>query len=689
MTDIVFQRRTSTSSDITFEPPTFVELGAFDLVFSKLPSLGTDVVFGEQPPAPLGDFDLVFGSLPTEGNDIIFGAVSDTEGSLPEIKGDLSLPLPSLSVVAAADYLRYLYPTRISLPLPSLDISVKSAYDINTFRGFARSAFQGFSESVITVSTNHSKLQESVKIVESFRTRFQEADDLVETTKQGYELSYIISNQVVTFFEDAQPLKVMTLTSSQVSELESIQTRVGFQLAQVISPSPSTVRLQEAEIVSRNYEADATLAVGISRQYGFKTKYADPYNQSFDIFYQNAEFPVNVIPPVILPPVDPVDPDLKRFDYDIVFQCIPTEDELSPSNGDITFNNCWKTKPPISVDYTEPYFVLNSIELTNLETGEAIQATSLDFSTDLSSFAWSGSMTVSADEVSKITSPTNNAVKVSLTFNGNLAVFMVKTISKTVSFNKAAYKVELISPTALLDSPYSRIDSRTVTEDIAPQSLIEPMLQTAVTGVALHWKYLSPLDWVVAANTFTYQELSPIKAIGKLLEGSAAFMYSDLDGSGLTIQRKRQVEFWEEGLNPIVLEPALVTSLSFSQERHRNFDAVYVISGLNNTLGITAHVVRDAYAGTELAPQIIAPTLTSPSAIRDAGKYCLGTVGVVETRTLSQPIIAGSPLLLPSDLVSFEQDGTTYLGTVISTGVSLKFNSQYQNFVVEVVKGFA
>lgn len=661
----------------------------YDLEFNQLPHGEGEVVFG-QLPFTLGEYDLVFDSELRDDNHIIFGDAPALGGTIPEIQAALDLPLQSFYLSGFATAYKDLYRLSIRLPLPPLPLTMVGSYDVNTFRGMARGAVQSFSESDFIIEDTRSKLRDSVRVLESFKTRFQEADFVIDTSLMRYQDSYIVKREAVTFFEQAQPVKEFIVTSSQVAEGVSRAKDVSFEAAESLSSHSSKVGFQEGEIVSRQTKTLAESATPVSRRFGFSNYYSQAYNKSFDVFYQNAEFPVNVVTKVVVPPVLPSYPIYRdQYEYDIGFSCLPTVADLDPLDGTIIFNDCWKTKPPSSVDFTEPYFVINSIELINLETGEAIQATSLDFSTDLSSFAWSGSMTVSADEVGKITSPTNNPVKVGLTFNGKPAVFMVQTISKAVSFNKAVYKVELISPTALLDSPYSRIDSRTVTEDIAPQSLIEPMMHTNVTGLVLKWQYLSPLDWVVAANTFTYQELAPVKAIGKLLEGSAAFMYSDLDGSGLTIKRKRQVEFWEEGLNPKVLDMNLLSSLSFAQERHRNFDAVYVISGLNTTLGITAHVVRDAYAGTELAPQIIAPTLTSPSSIRDAGKYRLGTAGIVETRTLSQPIIEGEHLLVPSDLVSFEQDGVSYIGTVLSTSVSLKFNSQYQNFVVEVVKGFA
>lgn len=665
-----------------------------DLLFRKPYTDSLDLTFGEFDEGSsgsveiLGEYELLFDTLPSDSLDLVFGVASEgEEAEIKELVAQVALGLLAPSPKITAHYIRHIYRAVLDLQLEAPTFNSSAFFDINTFRGFSRAASSSFTDSALIYDKVESHLQEASRTITSFTTRYQESISIRGDTVQSLQEGYSISRQTATFFEVGQPVKAYAFATAQVAEPVSRRTESLFEQAFTLPAVFSKGGFQVADLVGQIFTDSAQAAVPVSRRYGFETKLSQKVNMSFDVFYQLAEYPINVRPPKVKPVKPPLDIYENAFNHDLVFDCALPQDE-SPANHDIIFNNCWNSTPYLGVDYTEPYFVINSIELTNLETGESIQATTLDFSTDLDSFAWSGSLTVASEEVPKLSSATNNPVLVSLVFNGNLAVFMVQSISKSHSFNKASYKVSIISPTALLDSPYSRVDSKTVTEDTAPQTLIEERLTSDLTGITLDWQYLSALDWVVAANTFTYQELTPIKAIGKLLEGSAAFMSSSLDGTQLVVKRKRQNEFWEVPVNPKVLEMALVTSLSFTREKHRNYDAVYVVSGLNQTVGITAHVIRNAGAGIELAPQIIAPTLTSPSSTRDAGKYALGTAGMVETRTLSQPIVEGAPLLAPADLVSFTLDGATYIGTVLSNSVSLKFNSQYQNFVVEVVKGY-
>lgn len=684
--DLYFKRLPTVGNDIPFGTAPSL----FDLNFYSTPYPDADLVFGmDRSPElnPLTEFDLLFKNLPVEGYDLLFGEPIEGE-EIPSVEGGLSLKILTPRLSGAGSATRYIYTAVADIPLPLLQFSGQGIYDVDTFRGFRASKRMYFQESKLIVDTTSQACREAELEFQHTTSTFFTPTPIQMGISQRQVQPYKVSTYTTSWAQDAEPIKERTsVTLASAISLPVSQLSVTYEAAEPLSVQ-SLALLENSVIVGLNLKRNFEMAQGISASFGSSSHLAVPFNQTFLAGFESAEYPVNA---VIVPVPPPLEED-KGDSHDIVIKCLASIQENEPTYSDIIFNKpCYGISPPpqVQVDYTEPYFVINSIALINVETEEVIQATSLDFSTDLASFAWSGSITVGESEVSKLTSPSNNPVKVALTFNGNLAVFVVQSISKAATFNKASYKVVIISPTVLLDSPYSRVDSKTVTEDTAPQTLIDTLLLTPLTGISLDWKYLSALDWVVAANTFSYQELSPIKAIGKLLEGSAAFMSSSLDGASLVIKRKRANEFWEPALNPSLLEAAFTTSLSYTQERHRNFDAVYVISGLNQTLGITGHVIRDGGAGTELAPQVIAPTLTSPSAVMDAGKYVLGNAGVIETRTLSQPIIEGGDLFCPADLVSFVVSGTTYIGTVLSTSISLKFNSQYQNFVVEVVKGYA
>lgn len=637
----------------------------------------------------VGDYDLFFNNPNDEGADLVFGLDVEGGGTIPVTTGELSLPVLVPKPKLFASYNSHIYNAELFLTNPMVAFTFEAGYDVGTFKGFSRTAGQGFSDSKQLYETKGNRFQESAQLMELSTPRFQDGITLKVTTSSRFQLALSLKRVKVSFFEDAQPVKVRNFADYQEAELVSNQAVSLFEQAASLPTLTATSSFQIGQVVSRHFDTKATKAGSLNAvTYSFKSNYAAKVNKSFDMAYEFADYPINVVKPIIpvLPPTPPF--DVKPYDHDITFWCPPAEEEFDPYNGDVVFNDCALALPPISVDYTEPYFVINTVELTNVETGEKIHASGVDFSTDSSSFAWSGSLSVSASEVVKLNSPTNKPVILTLEFNGNTALFLVQSISKAVSFNQKSYKVGLISPSALLDAPFSPVASGAITTNAAPQTIISNLFNTPNTGIAMSWQYLSPLDWIVKANTFSYQALSPIKAAGALLQGSAVFLYSELDSKTVSIKKKRPYQFWETAEDFIELEEAFTSSHSLSREYHQNYTGVYIISGVTGVVATTAYIKRDGYSGAELAAQVIAPTLTSNAALIDAGKYALGTAGLIEKRSLSMPIIRDQPLLKPADVVKFTLDGDVCIGTVLGTSISIKFNSQYQNFEVEVVKGF-
>lgn len=704
--DLEFNKSPVEGNDLVFggvagkaEPSDPYQLGKNDLMFTRPPVTSNDLVFAEPPPKlskeelyDLGLYDILFGTPALDSNDLVFGAEL-SEDVEPELEYDLELTLGITfpKIEATGHLARYGYTGAVLLPTRPQAPKIEGNYDVDTFTGFARFARQSFQISDISTSSFASKFTDSELLFQKVLTPFEEAEGVKDYKVSLFSLSEVVSTAYLTTYQMAEGVQRSLSSRSQIAEIVSKSYGQPFQTAVGVS-FKREVNYQQTELISGQWAQDYQKSVGESRAWQFATHLSEVMNRSFLVNFQSAEYPVNYrVPDVVVPPIDPEVPtvDPTRYNYDLVFKCVDRLEYKDTYFADLVFNDgCYDVAPPISIDFTEPYFVKNTIDLINLETGEVILATSVDFSTDISSFAWSGSLAVPFTEVGKLTSPTNKPVLVSLTFNGQSAIFLVQSITKAVTFNNKSYKVGLISPTALLDSPYSREDSATLEVDKAPQTIVEELIDSQNTGIALDWQYLSVLDWVVLAKTFSYQSMSPIKAVGELLKGSAAFMFSELGSKTLTVKKKRPYAFWETAVDPIVLPEAFTSSYSLSTVHHRKYTGVYAISGVSEVQGITAFITRADYDGAELASQIIAPALTSNQALIDAGKYALGTAGVVEKRSLSMPIIEGQPFVVPADVVEFTHEGVVSIGTVLSTSVAIKFNSQYQNFEVEVVKGF-
>lgn len=632
--------------------------------------------------SPTSSFDLSFKTSKVRGNDIIFG-YSQT-GGIAETTGVLSLTTPTPSLLGGGVITSTPRFGTLQLVAPSPSISGVASYNINTFTGFiiqysvetanpaklevqANSPFQ---TPEVIESTSASKAEGGQSVLQGYVSLFEEATSLeVSTRAHGLEAEGVLNSYRLRA-QEAVPISRMSSAEFEGTESLSYLYTGLYQIAEKLG-SFTLEKYQGAE-------GTGTKALGFSfgsseqvrATWDSKAEEAEPIPLEKEFEYE---------PPVVQLP-----------NYDIEFKCLPYSGELSPYNYAIIFNSLCLLPPTEPTDYSETVFVKNTLTATNLNTGESFDLLKVDFSSDVDSFAWSGTMTLASSEVAKITSLDGNPVLITLDFNGKSALLMVRKLTRALSFNQPTFRVELISPTVVLDDPFKRPASFVLSEDETPQSIVETLLDTPNSGVSLEWGFLPPLEWVVKAGSFSYQELTPIKAIGALIAQSGAFVSSSLDAKTLHIKRRRPFCFWEPApVDGKDISEHLLLSLSFEQTFNRNYTGVYVISGTTSAQGLNANVVRDGYNGFELAPQVLAPTLTSPSACREAGRYVLGGAGVVELRTVNLPIIEGEPLLLPADVVRFTFEGTLYTGTVQATSIAVSFNNQSQSVSIECVKGFA
>lgn len=656
--DIVFDNtQVNAKSDIIFNNEEVVIIPtSYDLIFDNAnPSKNNNFYFGGEGiiliPSTIGVLNLSQKRPTFKG----------TGYSSPlSISGFLSLKayIPKLSVKSFFD---------VNNPLELLDKQVNSFQKSTIINKPFFVVFKGndicnftatypFQKSIPigTKVTSDFLAQVGYPINNLFTSAFEKTKDIIEA-------------KPLFNFQDTEILDISKNQSSQKAyPLNAILYKSNLQEGSITSYHVYSL-LQEAVDVEKTNKADFNVAELATNYFNARFQLADNLG--------NPTTKIDVKPPVI---------ELEK-NNDIIFECLAKNWEKDPYNYTIIFNDTCELKIDRPTDYSEPIFVKNTFTLKNLETGQEIKATDLSFSTDVDSYAWTGSMTIPDNQVEFLKSPTNKAVLIEYIFNDIKAVFQVGKVSRNITFGQRSYKVKLSSPSIKLDEPISGVNSYTNQDTLTPSAYAEKLIDPTNNGINLIWDFLSPLEWVINKGAFTYQNLSPIKAIGSMLENSGAFISSSLDGKNLIVKRKRPIVFWEEidSSKIINIPTGVITSLGYEIEHLQHFNGVYVLADDR-----TVFVRRRETNGAVLAPQIVAKQLTSNQACIEAGRYVLANAGIVETHDLAKPILNDGVLLNPADIVKFVLDDVTYIGTVISTSVAIKFNSQYQTFKVEVIKGF-
>ena len=630
----------------------------------------------------MSQYDIVFDSPNSpQTYDIIF---NNNRLQLPKTTGVINAGLNGLNTSLKGIVTRYVYTGKLQVQVNAdfLNAQLNGYYNVNNPFEWLTKPCGNFQEAISLPKLVVGVFRESLDAYAECISNFEQAVPLQKETTTTLESALVLAESYLNNFQRTEivPPKII---SSNAQESVRLATKISSNLQNAIKVNLYTYKsnLQNAENVLslKNSNYQNSLPLGISRNRDFKK--ASPFFRettgNFELAEElgNPKSSIKITPPVIQP---------KQIN-DIVFTCLAKDWENNPYDYTIIFNDTCELKFSQPTDFSEPIFVKNTFSLKNLETGQEIKVLDISFSTDQDSYSWTGSMTLPDNQIEFLKSPTNKPVLVEYVFNDIKAVFQVGKISRNISFGQRSYKVNLSSPSVKFDEPTSPLVSYTNTQPITPSAYAEKLLDVVNSGIALQWDFLPPLDWVISAGAFTYQNLPTIKAIGAMLENSGAFLNTSLDGKYVTVKRRRPFVFWEtpSADKVITIPKGVITSLGYEIEHLQHFNSVYVLANDR-----TVFVKRRDTNGATLAPQVVAKQLTSNQACMEAGRYILANAGIVETHDLVKPILNDGVLLNPADIVKFTLDNTTYIGTVISTSVAIKFNSQYQTFKVEVVKGF-
>lgn len=629
--------------------------------------------------------------------DIIFTTPYDRLDNNLFFNGAENLPdLPSIELITGLLNVAYLPPSIlavgssktppikgvITLHRYSVVIALGGYYNVNNPFEWLLKKGQSLQEADKVVIKKRQRFRNSLSSEKKTTTKFEKSECISSKLYTKMEGGVSLGTKLVTDFEKAKPIQILNYTSTfESSVVIALSKSQSLQKAETLSPIIYRTSLQIGQLTYTSSNTSYQKSVPVER--GLKSFFnlSSIIIHNFVGKFEKAEELGNPKPVIAVTPPTPT----ADKSNDILFQCLAKEWEKNPHNYTIVFNDTCELEFNQYTDFSEPIFVKNTFTLKNLETGQEIKANDLNFSTDVDSYAWTGSMTIPDNQVEFLKSPTNKAVLIEYIFNDIKAVFQVGKVSRNITFGQRSYKVKLSSPTIKFDEPVSGVNSYTNQDTLTPNAYAEQLLDQTNNGIGLVWDFLSPLEWVINKGAFTYQNLPPIKAIGAMLENSGAFISSSLDGKNLVVKRKRPLVFWEavDSSKIINIPSGVITSLGYEVEHLQHFNGVYVLADDR-----TVFVKRKDTNGATLAPQVVAKQLTSDQSCVEVGRYTLANAGIIETHDLVKPILNDRVVLNPADIVKFTLDGTTYIGTVVSTSVAIKFNSQYQTFKVEVVKGF-
>lgn len=378
-------------------------------------------------------------------------------------------------------------------------------------------------------------------------------------------------------------------------------------------------------------------------------------------------------------PIEPwPEPEIPQYEGtgDLNFVCLCHE--VDAHNVDLNFgaDDCLPGIPNRNW-----WYILNSLSVTRLDNGVAIEVYDGNYSTDRSCWCWSYSLTVPASEIGKLEPINGQPVILKITVNGTEHQMLLENRRRSRKFAQETYTLIGRSQTALLAAPTAPLRSFLQENDRTSVQLCQAELDRVFSDTVLNWQLIDALGWVVERECLSYSNLAPIDAIKMVVESGGGFIYSEKGSNTLTIKPLYKKTFWDVlsiAEYDRLLPESVVLSQSTDYQIYPDYNGITLT---NDRKGPPAQVKRTGTSADILLQPENNPLFNYVS-MKAYGKAKLAKAGMVETHTYSMPISSEVGECVPGEVLAFN---TEWWGIVDSVSVSFSHAVVNQTVKVERV----
>lgn len=327
------------------------------------------------------------------------------------------------------------------------------------------------------------------------------------------------------------------------------------------------------------------------------------------------------------------------------------------------------------------WYILNSLEVTRIDTGQKIIVMDGNYNTDRSRWCWSYGLTVPASEINKFEPIAGQPVILKIMVNGNEHHMLLESRNRSRRFAQETYTLTGRSQSALLDAPSSPTRSFLQENERTSVQLVQAELDRVNSNLQLDWKLIDELGWILPINSLSYSNLTPIAAIKLIVESAGGFIYSEKNGNTLSIRPLYKKTFWDpiaiadyDRLVPI----SLVKDQSTDYEIYPDYNGITLS---NDRSGLTGQVKRTGTSANTLL-ETVNHSLFTVESMGAFGKAKLAKAGMVEKHSLNMLISAEVGECVPGEIIAFNAE---WWGIVDSVSVSFNHAAVNQTIKVERV----
>ena len=323
------------------------------------------------------------------------------------------------------------------------------------------------------------------------------------------------------------------------------------------------------------------------------------------------------------------------------------------------------------------YMVTNVTSLVRVDGGVSIPCFGFSLSLDVDSWAWGFSATLPADVLALI-EPTvaGDPVELAATVNGVEFRLIAESLSRERVFGQAGVRVQGRGKTAVLDAPYSALQTFSEVDALTSQQLLDQSLPVGWTAA---WGLTA---WLVPGGTWSHQG-TPISAANAIAAAGGGYLQPHASASSISILPRYPVAPWDWGtVTPDIEVPATVMVREAIEwvEKPR-YNRVYV-SGTDSN-GKLVRVTRTGSAGDVVAQMVSDALITHGDAGRQRGLQVLADTGRQAKVTLRLPVLPETNVIRPGQFVRYVDGATVRLGLVRGVNVDVSFPEVWQTITVE------
>jgi hypothetical protein len=342
----------------------------------------------------------------------------------------------------------------------------------------------------------------------------------------------------------------------------------------------------------------------------------------------------------------------------------------------------WPVQPPphpntLTVPFLPVYAMIPTLEVVRLPDRTPLHVLSFSLQGDLGSWAWSFNAQLPMAQLGLV-DPAGGGqpVEIEASINGYVWTFLVEGYDDNRRFGARTLTLRGRSPSALLAGPYAAPRTYTEGNERTIAQLADQEL--ASTGWTLGWDAVS---WLVPANTFSYQDLTPIDAIGRLAAAIGAAVLTAPAAPELVVQPTYPVSpwAWPEAVPYAILPASILASGDGAWQGGSNANGIYVYS---ENAGYGALVKLTGTSGSLQLPMVVESLTVSADPARERGRHELAKAGRIKTETRTIPLFPSPapPGLIPLGKLVEVEDGegaeNTWRGQVMGVRIEAQRNGR-------------